>query len=139
MTFIWYLTHSWPMFSFQIPWKHQKIGGLIRKRFPNNFSICRSSCPEVFLGKDVLKICSKFIGQHPCGSVLRMSDLLYICCIFSEHVFLGTPMSRCFWSLMETNLADKSSSPENLYEIINKILMDLFLLISSFLVWRITT
>ena len=72
MTFICYLTHSWPMFSFQIPWKHQKIGGLIRKRFPNNFSICRSSCLEVFLGKDVLKICSKFIGKHPCRNVISI-------------------------------------------------------------------
>ena len=25
----------------------------------------RSSCPEVFLGKDVLKICRKFMGKHP--------------------------------------------------------------------------
>ena len=28
----------------------------------------RSSRPEVFLGKGVLKICSKFIGGHPCRS-----------------------------------------------------------------------
>ena len=26
----------------------------------------RSSRPEVFLGKGVLKICSKFTGEHPC-------------------------------------------------------------------------
>ena len=26
----------------------------------------RSSRPEVFLGKRVLKICSKFTGEHPC-------------------------------------------------------------------------
>ena len=26
----------------------------------------RSSHPEVFLGKGVLKICSKFTGEHPC-------------------------------------------------------------------------
>ena len=25
----------------------------------------RSSHPEVFLGKDTLKICSKFTGEHP--------------------------------------------------------------------------
>ena len=29
-------------------------------------SLLRSSHPEVFLEKAVLKICSKFIGKHPC-------------------------------------------------------------------------
>ena len=28
----------------------------------------RSSCPQVFLSKDILKICSKFTGEHPCRS-----------------------------------------------------------------------
>ena len=28
----------------------------------------RSNPPEVFLGKGVLKICSKFTGEHPCRS-----------------------------------------------------------------------
>ena len=32
--------------------------------------IQRSSCPEVFLGKGVLKICSKFTGEHTCRSVI---------------------------------------------------------------------
>ena len=36
------------------------------------FSIYRSSSPEVFLGKDVLKICSKFTGEHPCRSVISI-------------------------------------------------------------------
>ena len=30
------------------------------------------SPPEVFLGKDVLEICSKFTGEHPCRSVMSM-------------------------------------------------------------------
>ena len=30
----------------------------------------RSSHPEVFLGKGVLKICCKFTGEHPCRSVI---------------------------------------------------------------------
>ena len=34
--------------------------------------ICRSSHPEVFLRKDVLKICSKFTGEHPCQSVISI-------------------------------------------------------------------
>ena len=32
----------------------------------------RSSHPEVFLGKGVLKICSKFTGEHPCRSVISI-------------------------------------------------------------------
>ena len=33
-------------------------------------SHCRSSGPEVFLGKGVLKICSEFTGEHPCRRVI---------------------------------------------------------------------
>ena len=36
----------------------------------------RSSRPEAFLEKDVLKICSKFTGEHPCPSVISIK-LLY--------------------------------------------------------------
>ena len=36
------------------------------------FSIDRSSHPEVFLGKGILKICSKFTGEHPCQSANKM-------------------------------------------------------------------
>ena len=32
----------------------------------------RSSPPEVFLGKGVLKICSKFTGEHPCRTVISI-------------------------------------------------------------------
>ena len=32
--------------------------------------LARSSPPEVLLGKGVLKICSKFTGEHPCRSVM---------------------------------------------------------------------
>ena len=33
----------------------------------------KSSSPEVFLGKGVLKICSKFTGEHPCRSVASIN------------------------------------------------------------------
>ena len=36
----------------------------------------RSNRPEVFLGKSVLKICSKFTREHPCRSVISIK-LLY--------------------------------------------------------------
>ena len=61
-----------------------------------------SSRPEVFLRKGVLKICSKFTGKHPCGSVkshLGMGVLLEICCIISEHLSLIIPLDGCFWNL----------------------------------------
>ena len=35
-----------------------------------NIKSIRSSRPEMFLGKGVLKICSKFTGEHPCRRVI---------------------------------------------------------------------
>ena len=32
----------------------------------------RGSYPKVFLGKGVLKICSKFTGEHPCRSAISI-------------------------------------------------------------------
>ena len=47
--------------------------------FPSNrnmFKInIRSSHPEVFLGKELLKICSKYTGEHPCRSVISIKFL----------------------------------------------------------------
>ena len=43
--------------------------------FPRNFLkkiLFRSSYPDVFLGKRVLKICSKFTGENPCRSVISI-------------------------------------------------------------------
>ena len=58
----------------------------------------RSSRPEVFLRKGVLKICSKFTGEHPCRTAISikllcnlfksyfgMCVLLHICCIFQNN------------------------------------------------------
>ena len=42
----------------------------------------RSSHSEVFLGNYVLKICSKFTGEHPCRSVISIK---------------WTPLGDCFW------------------------------------------
>ena len=33
----------------------------------------RSSPPDMFLGKDVLKICSKFTEEYPCLSVIFLA------------------------------------------------------------------
>ena len=37
--------------------------------------VFRSSPLEVFLGKGVLKICRKFTGERPCGSVISINML----------------------------------------------------------------
>ena len=37
--------------------------------------LLRSTPPEVFLGKDVLKICSKFTGDHSCRSMISIKLL----------------------------------------------------------------
>ena len=69
----------------------------------------RSSPPEVFSGKDVPKICSKFTGKDPYRSVILIklqsnlteitlkhgcssANLLHI----SEHLFIRTPQEVCF-------------------------------------------
>ena len=70
----------------------------------------RSSRSEMFLVKSVLKKCSKVTGEHPCQSVISIKLLFsfieialwdwyssVICCIFSEHLFLKTPLGSCFW------------------------------------------
>ena len=73
----------------------------------------RSSSPEVFLGKGVLKIRSNFSGEHPCRSGISVKLLcIFIeialrhgcspvnCCIFYEHLYLRTPLDGCFWLLL---------------------------------------
>ena len=40
-----------------------------------SLSIPRSSRPQVFLGKDVLEICSKFTEEQPCGSAISIKLL----------------------------------------------------------------
>ena len=70
----------------------------------------RSSHPEVFLRKGILKTCNKFTGEHhaevwfqeSCFATLLklhfgMGVLLYIWCMFSEHLFLETSLSGSFW------------------------------------------
>ena len=47
----------------------QVLSQEFRKVIRKQWSICRSSRPEVFLKKDVLKICRKFRGEHPCWRV----------------------------------------------------------------------
>ena len=47
--------------------------------------IYRSSHPEVFLRQGVLKICIKFTGEHPCGSVISINMLCNLFKIALRH------------------------------------------------------
>ena len=49
------------------------INHLISSSFNSDNSIFRSSHSELFLRKGVLKLCSKFIGEHPCWSVISIN------------------------------------------------------------------
>ena len=49
----------------------------------------RSSHPEVFLSKSILR--ATLLKSH-----FGTGFLLYICCIFSEHLFLRTSLDSCF-------------------------------------------
>ena len=51
--------------------------------FKSHFVQLRSSSQEVFLGKVVLKVCSKCTGEHPCRSAISIKLL----CNFIEITF----------------------------------------------------
>ena len=57
-------------------WKNCNMWGVQQKKNAKQ-KHCndRSSHPEVFLRKDVLKICSKFTGEHPCRSAISIKFL----------------------------------------------------------------
>ena len=69
-------------------------------------STVRSSPSEVFLGKGVLKICSKFTGEHPCRSAISIklkrtpfpkntSGWLLLHCKFIKTESTGAAVCRC--------------------------------------------
>ena len=75
-------------------------------------AISRSSRPEAFLRKDVLKICSKFTEKHPCRSVILIklqSNFIEIALLqhgcspvnllhIFRTLFIRTTMEGCLWS-----------------------------------------
>ena len=98
-------------------WDILKSGFNIFLAFPKFcFHGSRSSPSEVFLEKGVLKMCSKFTGEHPCRggisikllkSHFGMGVLLHICCMFAEHLFLRTPLEGCFCHLQVWKMTRK--------------------------------
>ena len=68
-------------------WNHHRITSAFHPEFCCLrkwifVKIFRSSHPEVFLEKCILKICSKFTGEHPCRSVSSVKLL----CSFIEII-----------------------------------------------------
>ena len=82
-----------------------------------DFDIVELLLIKLFLSKDlqkqssrgVLKICSKFTGEHPCRSIISIMlrsnfieiTLRHRCSVnlmhIFEHLFPGTPLDGCFW------------------------------------------
>ena len=85
------------------------FGGYFTRNLTKNF---RSSPPEVFLGKGVLKICSKFTGEHPCRSAISIKlqsnfigiRLQHGCSPINLLHLFRTPMEGCFWYLLLTSV-----------------------------------
>ena len=58
---------------FQGPFLWNRLSGVLKNpKTTSLFKKIRSSRPEVFLRKGVLKICSKFTGEYPCWSVISI-------------------------------------------------------------------
>ena len=79
----------------------------------------RSSHQEVFLGKRILKICSKFTGQHTCQSVISIK----LQSIFTEitirhgcspvnllHFFRAAFLKNTYWWLLLGNITKTENS-----------------------------
>ena len=62
---------------------------------------------EVFLGKGVLRICSKFAGEHQCRSVISIKLLSTLRHGFSPvnllHIFTSFPKNTCGRLLLHIN------------------------------------
>ena len=81
--------------------------------FLGSFKNSKSSPPKFFVGKDVLKICSKFTWNHPCRSVLSIklqSNFIWIIIWYSPvnllHIseyllqeYLWRATSKAHWNI----------------------------------------
>ena len=70
-------------------------------------SVCfRSSHPQVFLGKAVLKLCTKFIGEHPCRGVISIKLL----CNFIEFTLCHACSAVNLLQIFRTPFSKNTSS-----------------------------
>ena len=98
------------------------------RKFQNSWSseYDRSSPPELFSGKGVMEISSKFTGEHPCWSVISIKLLFNFIEITLRHgcsrinwlhIFrtpflkntygrtFKVPVKACFWNTMHQNFS----------------------------------
>ena len=68
--------------------KNQFLFDNLNENKLETYSAYRSSHPEVFLRKGVLKICSKFTGEHPCQSAISIKLIRHGCSpVNLRHIF----------------------------------------------------
>ena len=70
--FKWAMSIWWAIEYFLLVYKLFEFVVELIPAMRNKAKIIRSSRPEVFLGKGILKICSKFTGEQPCRSVISI-------------------------------------------------------------------
>ena len=63
----------------------------------------RSGPTEVFLGEDILKICSRFTGEHPCRSVISIKLLCHVIEITFRHGCSPVNLLHIFSTLLYKN------------------------------------
>ena len=136
------------LYAFLISWwwleiKRWLLGNLWNKK------TYRNRPPKVFLGKGVLKLCSKFTREHPCRSVISI-NLLWIsycncnCCpVNLLHIFRtpfpkntsgGLPLLQPSLTLKRQVLRiSLKKDVQNVYENINTKRLDVFFFIDSFI------
>ena len=90
------------------------------------FCLClfgfRRSRSEVFLVKGVLKICSKFTGEHPCRSVIspftmNNSGWLLLCFFIVSLFYVGCTFFKVVSSFLRATLYDTWKIYKNNFQI----------------------
>ena len=81
----------------------------------------RSSHREVFLGKGVLKICSKFTGEHPCRSVISIKLLCNFIEITLRHGCSPVNLLHIFRTPFSKNTSGRLLLKSNLQRRLHQI------------------
>ena len=69
-------------------------------------TVSRSSRPEVFLRKGVLKTCSKFTGEHPSRSAISIKFLCNFIDTVLRHGCSPVNLRHIFWTSFPKNTSD---------------------------------
>ena len=95
---------------------------VISPKYPSNSIHYRSSPPDVFLEKGILKISSKFTGEHPCRSVILIklqnnfieTTLPHVCFpVNLLHIFRTSSWKKHLWRAAST-----TSKPKSLFHLL---------------------